>query len=457
MARSLVPSILLALLLGLGAAPVGAEIRDNSELNYSLETPPGWTWDDKKAAWEKDKVVDAARRVLDKIEGGKPAQGQGAQAHLSVMDPPAGATLETLAADAAQREFVLRLFAGASAPPTVEVEDTIVKGANGTVPAKRLVVKGPTLNLQGAEGPARALLLLALAKGKLYRLRLVAYMTEHDDAGLSYDLDAIDNNFQIPDVAEVKPKGEPGKPPPDGHEPGKPPGEPGHPPEEPHAEDVGDENEETVVELKEVFLKYVKPKKLRSKAIDKKAQPNAVIFIESNDRDGSCQVLLNAYENGRVVDGVQQGNQDIQKWNTTSWYQWLTAALPAGELVTYAWPKNRNTATFLTLPLWDKQIMVAETPKKRPADPNAGEIIKKLKMVEEAEGKLGDVKPIQAFRGVIKGNRERVGHERTLRFSWSTNKWTYMLSVVFGREGLVKYGEPVQKLLGSIELMSDRR
>lgn len=451
MARLAAALPLLAVLL-LGAAPAAAEIRDNPELNFSLEIPPGWTWDERKPAWEKDKIVEAARRVLDKLEGGKPAQGQGAQLHLSVLDAPTGATLETLAADDKQREFVTRLFAGEGTPPTVQVEETIVKGENGTAPAKRLVVKGTSFNLQGVEGPCRAQLLLTIARGKLYRLRLVAFHTEHDDAGLAYDLDAIDNNFQIPNVAEAKPKPEPGKPP-EGQEPGHPPGEPGHPPEEQPAAPEGDEAEEKAIELKEVLLKYVKPKKLKSAEIDAKKNPSMVIMIENNDRDGSCQIVLNAYENGKIVDGVQQGNQDIQKWITTSWYQWLTATLPAGELVTFAWPKNRNNATFLTLPLWDKQLMVAETPKKRPADPNSGEIIKKLRMVEEAEGKLGEVKPIQAFRGSIRGNRERVGPERTLRFAWTTTKWTYMLSVVFGRDGLVKYGEPVQQLLGSIQLI----
>ncbi len=440
--------LLAAVLCALTAVLIGAamaEILSSKTHNYSLETPTGWTRVSPLPSWEKDGIVDGSKRLLEKLYDGKPAKGQAAQMHFSVVAAPEGKTLAELCADPVQREFVMRVFGAPTEWPAVETEETTIKGENGDAKALRLIAKGTSLNLQGEPGPCRALLLMSLVKKTLYRLRLVAWTTQHDDEGLGSDLDAIDINFQLLDVQEEKTKTpRPGEPKggvgPDGAEDPE-----AGPPE-------GDAGEEKVVEDDLQGWRFVKPKRLATREIDKETYPYVIAMLAANDRDGSVDVMLSAYPNGLIVNGQQAPDQDIRKWITTSWWQVLLANHPDGALETYDWPAVRPTATFLTLPKFDKPFMIAETPKKRDLEASAGDIEKKFRMVESVKGRLGKEKAGEAWRGVCKGNRPRLGIEITLRYAWRTPKFTYMLNISLGRDALPRYGAAVEQFLGSFEL-----
>ncbi len=441
-------ALLTALLAGLTAVLSGAataEILSSKTHNYSLETPTGWTRMTALPSWEKDGIVDGSKRLLDKLYDGKPAKGQAAQMHFSVLAAPEGKTLAELAADPVQREFVMRVFGAAADWPAVETEETTIKGENGDAKALRLIARGTSLNLVGDPSPCRALMLMALVKKKLYRLRLVAWTTQHDDEGLGSDLDAIDINFQLLDVQEEKVKVPP---------PGDPKGGVGpdgaEDPEAGTAE--GDAGEEKVVTDDLQGWRFVKPKKLMTREIDKETYPYVVSMLGANDRDGSVDIMLSAYPNGLIVNGQQVPDQDIRKWITTSWWQTLLANHPDGALETFDWPPVRPTETFLVLPKFDKPLMIAETPKKRDLEAGAGDIEKKMRMVESVKGKLGKEKAGEVWRGVCKGNRPRLGPEITLRYAWRTPKFTYMLNISLARDALPRYGAAVEQFLASFQL-----
>lgn len=435
--------LVLALLTvaALGGAPLAAETLSSKEHNYSIELPPGWTREGMKPSWDKDHIVDGARRLVEKLFDGKPAKGQGAQMHFSVLPAPEGKSLADLAADPAQREFMLRLFGVSSAWPAVEVEETTIKGeVGGETQGVRLVAKGTALNLQADPGPCRAYLILALVKKRLYRLRLVAFTSPHDDEGLSSDLDAIDINYQLLDVSEEKPKEARPAAPKEG--------------EDPNAEEPmeGDAAEEKVVQDDLQGWRFTKPKKIATKEIDKETYPYVVSMLEANDRSGSVSFMLSAYPNGLVVNGRVAPDQDIRKWITTSWWSTVLANHPDGPVSTFAWPSNRPNQTFLVMPNFEKEIVIAETPKKRELEPSQGDIEKKFKMAEPVKGTLGKEKAGEAWRGVFKGNRPRIGQEITLRYTWRTARFTYMINIAIARDGLQKYGPVMDQLLRSFEL-----
>jgi|GEM_PF-4562649 len=443
MPRPLMIAALLGAVTAMLPGAAAADVLSSKTHNYSVETPTGWVREAPKPSWDKDGVVDGARRLLEKRYDGKPAKGQAAQMHLSVLPAPEGKTLADLAADPLLREFLTRIFGAPEQAPAVETEETVIKGENGDASALRLITKGSSTNLQGDAGPCRALMLMTVVKKKLYRLRLVAWTTQHDDEGLGSDLDSIDINFQILDVQGEKVKGAR----PDG------PGADGKGPD--GADDApaeGDSAEEKEVKDDLQGWRFVKPKKLATREIDKESYPYIVSMVGANDRDGSVDITLSAYPNGLIMNGQQVPDQDIRKWITTSWWQILQANHPDGALETYDWPPFRPTASFLVLPTFDKPFMIAETPKKRDPEPSAGDIEKKFRMVESVKGMLGKQKAGEAWRGVCKGSRPRVGPEITLRYAWRTPKLTYMLNISFARDALPRYGAPVEQLLKSFEL-----
>jgi len=434
-------ALLLVLLPWLGAvpAPAGAEILSSKERNYSVEVPDGWTRESVKPSWEKDGIVDGAKRLLDKTYDGKPARGQGAQVHVSVLPAPEGKTAAELAEDPAQREFLMRMFGAQADWPKPELAETTVKGeTGGEVTGVRLTAKGTGLNLQAEAGPCHGMLVLLVLNKRLYRLRLVAWTTQHDDESLKSDIDSIEINFMLIDAAAEKVKGP---------RPEMPPGT------EPEEEKLpGDAGEEKVVEDEAQGWRFKKPRLLETKEIDKEVYQYAVSSLEANDRNGSVSVMISVYPNGLVTNGQKVPDQDIRKWVTTSWWGYFLANHPEGAIQTFDWPSNRPNQSFLVLPLFEKPIMVAETPKKRDLEPSSSDLEKK-RIAEGVKGTIGKEKAGEAWRGVLKGSRPRVGDEVTVRYGWRTPRFTYMINISFARDGHVKYGPAVAALLQGFEIL----
>lgn len=431
--------LLLPLLLAAGATRAGAEILSSKEHNYSIELPAGWARESLKPSWEKDGIVDGAKRLLDKTYDGKPARGQGAQVHVSVQPAPEGKTAADLAQDPAQREYLLRMFGAQSGWPAPELDETTVKGeTGGEVVGVRLTAKGTGLNLQAEAGPCQAMLVLLVLNKRLYRLRLVAWTTQHDDESLKSDIDSIEINFMLIDATAEKVKGP---------RPELPPSA------EPEEEKLpGDAGEEKVVQDEAQGWRFKKPRLLETKEIDKETYQYAVSILEANDRAGSVSLMVSVYPNGLVTNGQKVPDQDIRKWVTTSWWGYFLANHPEGAIQTFDWPSHRPNQSFLVLPTWEKPVMVAETPKKRDLEPSSSDLEKK-RVAESVKGMLGKEKPSEAWRGVLKGSRPRVGDEVTVRYGWRTARFTYMINISFARDGHVKFAAPVAAMLQSFEIL----
>ena len=441
--------LLLGGLLGWGPGSAGAESIDTKGGNFVVDIPPDWKRQEDASTWEKDKIVAGAKRVLSKLDDGKPANGHGGQMHLSITDAPAGKTLAEIAADPAQQEFLLRLYAK---PPEVRSEATKIKDINVALetPAVRLIASGTAMSDAGTELPCVGLMVVAVVNKRLYRLRLFAWITPGDAEQLRTDLDSIDMGFAFIDL--TPPKGE--KPPKgDGPKDGPPPGdEPKPPPEE--AKPVGDSDEEKEIVNVVQGWKAKKPKKLATEEINHSENEFRQVFLRGNDTMGSCDITLDVYPNGMIQDGRKVPDQDIRRFMTTSFWQTIVASYPKGALETFAWPRVKG-GHFLVLPTFDapRVMFDADDPRPKVEDVDADMVLKKLKFSEEVRNpSVGRYKCQQAYRGVVKGNREREGHEFTMRYSWKTDGFTFFLYVTIRKEGMKRYLEPARQFLDSIEV-----
>lgn len=431
----------LLLLCGPGSPPrAEAEEIFSKEDNYSLVLPTGWTKTQPGAGWEKDGIKVGARRLLEKLDDGKPAQGEGAQMHLSRVPAPEGKSLADLGADPAQREFLLRFYGKPEAWPVPESEETKVKGeGEGEIPAWRLSVEGKSVNpVSQSESKCYGHLLLVLTKKHLLRLRLLAWTTPDDAEGLHYELDRIWLDFQVIDASVEKPKEV------------RPQDPEGAPPED---QPEGDSAEDKVVANKLQGWSFTKPKGLVSRALNKVKNPYTEAAVGGNDRAGYAEMVLSVYPNGLVVDGRQQAPQDIRKWCTTSFWQQVLGLCPGGALETFPWPRQKPNGTFLTLPDLSKPEVLVAADKKRPVDLDEGDLLKKPRVAEEAKGTLGDQRVSEAYRANLRGNRKDAGgHEVTMRFAWRTPKYTYMLSATIGRDGEKRFAPLLRTVLESFEI-----
>jgi len=421
-----------------------AELLESSDLNYEIETPPGWTRLPADETWPKYDIVVGSIRQLDELKNGQAADGEGGLLHLAMTDAPKEKTLDDYAADPEVRGFLLKRFADDPAQwPKVKVAtDKYEDGMEVRV----LTTDGTSPNLKGRKSPTRAVLILAKAKGKLYKLRLYAWHSEFDAEGLKDDLDVIEMNFIIPDLREEVPKET---------EEGRPP--------EPEDEDTaptGDAGEEKVVKDELVGWKLVKPVGIKTKDdFDKDKFGDVVAWFEDSDQVGSYQVIFYVIPRGRRNENNQQvPDPNLKEWGLDKWWAPFDNDHPDGPIHTYKWPKRSKT--FLTLPDWEQEVVVFSEPRKRPKKPLdvKAKDLEKLGVAEKVKNdKLGEEKTIEAYRGVLSGNRPHFGREWVMRYIWGTSRLTCYVVVSITRDGRMKWTDKIQKLLESIEMTGRAR
>ena len=446
------PPIAFGLLLAVLVIPppgsvARADLIEDQDLNYEIETPPGWVRLPRQDSWGDYGIVVGAVRELEKLkDDSTPAKGEGGWLHLAISDLPEGKTLQDMGKDEEVRRFLMRRFdEQASKWPDVSmVCDKYDSGMEVCI----LTAEGKAPNLQGKEAPVRAVMILSTAKKKLFQLRLYAWHTEFDAEGLKGDLDMIEMGFDIPDLRAAPEKEEPGQ---------RPPAE-GEPEDAPE----GDEGEEKVFEDKLVGWKIVKPVGIKSsETYDKEKFGDVVVWFEDNDHVGSYQFIFYVIKRGRQnpVTGLAIPDTQLRTWGLEGWWPSFHRDHPNGPVRNWAWP--RKSKTFLTLPDWEKERIVFAEPKKRPPKPGkigASDLIKKLKVAEKAKGdKLGKEKVIEGYRGVMGGNRERSGREIVVRYVWGTPRLTCFISISLSRDAPMKWSEGIQKMLESIEMTGRHR
>ncbi len=432
----LVP-VVLALSVVVLAPTSSSEARewDSDEHNVLLIVPdePGaWAWLNPTSTWGKQGIVKGASRYLDKLKSGKSATYEGGIVHLYKLPATEETTLDTICSDAETRAKLLKRFEGS---PEVEITDTKL---NDDLPAKLLIVEGKARNKLGEPTPAQGRMLITVARGFVYLLRMYVWHTEYDDEGLKIDLDYIEGEFMIKKT-KAKEK-TPEKPPKD-------------PVAGPAAED--DEGKEEEVQLREQLFRLTKHKKINQKEV---TDDSMLLFFEDVDSHGWYQIILYATKNGRVINGVKAPDENIKKGITETWWKNFSANHPDGELWTFRWPKRMKAPTFITLPdLSDDARKIVSKKGKRPIAPKASDMIKKMKFIQKVKDKqLGKKYRVgEPYRGVLQGNRPRAGKETVLRFAWRTAFFSFRLIVTVGGQAYDKWGDAIRSTLESMHHYKD--
>ncbi len=421
------------------------ELLVSEELNFEIETPPGWTRLPADESWSPHGIVVGSIRELDRLKDASPAKGEGGELYLAITDAPAGKTLDDLAADPEVRGFLLKRF---DVDPAKWPEVTVAAGTNEDgLETRILQADGEAPNLEGRKAPVRAVLILAKAKGKLCKLRMYAWHSEHDAEGLKADLDFIEVHFRIPDLGEEPPEETPGGGPPDG-------GDEANAPE-------GDEAVEREVEDEVVGWRLVKPVGIRTREeYDKQKYKDVAVWFEDSDPVGSYQIILYVVERGRRDENNRvMANIPLKAWALDRWWPEFDEAHEDGPVHTYGWP--RRSKSFLTLPDWGNERTVFSEPRKRPPTPldvDGNDLIRRYKVAEKIKNqKVGKTKPNGGYRGVLAGNRELVGREWVIRYVWDTPRLTCYLVISITRDGRKKFSDRIQSLLESIEMTDPAR
>jgi hypothetical protein len=416
--------------------PAHAKLWDGGEQKCELtipDDPAPWDWLPVDSAWSKYGIVVGAERRVKELKDGNKAEGQGGQLHLAIRPAPEGATLDSLAKDSGLNEFLTVRFTKITEKVRV-TEGTL----NDDLPTRVLRVAGVCNNLAGKEAPCVGVMVLCLAHGKLYLLRMYAWSTEFDAEGVRDDLDWIEvNGLTIVDAKSANPEGEGEGPP------------PAVTPDEPEEEGV-----EEKLEFETHNLVLVKHPKVTQVELDRDETRQDVLFkFGANETKGGYNVTLYAFP---VVGGQQRANLPNQVG--LSFYEEFLNSHSAGDIYVFPWPKKPTTTkekTFLTLPdLSEGERKVISDAKRKKPDPEAslGDL-DKMGVYESPKVKnVGDEfkAPGPTHRAVLGGNLEGVGEHVALKYGWYSNDFDFVLYVWFTREGYMKYGEGVRATIESI-------
>ena len=418
------------------------EAHERMKTNWEWELPYGWEKLSPVGNWDKLGIIAGATRELKELKSGDEAKGEGGLAHISVIRAPEEMTIDQIAKDEDQQGFLMKRF-GSSRSKWPEID--IVGGKfeeTDELEYRILTAEGEANNLKGKKAPTKGVMILFLWRGILLRVRMYAWYAEHDDEGMKDDLDFIEAQFWIFDRS-TDPAARP---------PTEAPVENGG--EEIPEGDRGDIDEEKVIDNIAEGWRLVKPVGIKSKEDWDRDQWEYVrVWFEDNDRNGSYQIILSAFRKGRIVNGVRAPDVDLRDWITTKWYPVWTANHTGGIMQTFKWPRKRPS--FITLPDFEKPIMIFEKPNRRPAEAKYKDMFS-WKAAEKVKGwKLGEVKPNEAYRGCLSGNRDRVGPETNLRFAWGSASHSFELTISLARDPLMRWEEPIRQLLESIEIIKD--
>ncbi len=421
---------------------------DNEEHNVFMEipeTPYKWGWSQAQGAWAKAGIVRGAERILKTLKNGDPATGEMAFMQLMVRKAEEDSTLADVCEDATTTKKLMYVFGAKDKWPELEIDKEYKDSKNH--PGYFFEAKGPGTNPRdGKAGLCLARMVVTMARGKVYFLRMYAFMTEYDEEQLELDLTMVADGFHLLNIQEAPKEGESGATPREGEKP-------------PVPVDPEDDRKEEKIDFREYQLKLTKHKALDVKEPDG-ADESLILKMEGSIQGGYYSIYLYATKNGQIIDGVQAPNADIQKWMTVSWWTNFNANHPDAELYTYKWNKA-ETPTFITLPdlTEENRKHFAGGKKKRPIEVRASDMIKKLKVVEKVKkpktiGKR--YKVVEPYRGIMTGNRPRFGRETIARFAWRTTNHSYRLFVTIGGDvAYAKWGKAIRSTLESMAFYKD--
>ncbi len=450
-------ALLLGVVLGilvLDPTPADAKEWDSPKDNVVLnipDAPSPWEWLSYNDQWPKLGIIKGARRALTKLKrGGKPADGHGALMHLAVRKAAEGLTLQAAAEDADIRSFLLARFKGTEGE--IESEEVTVESGSSKDGHPGIVLRttGKANNLKAKTVDCTGYLLISIARGKLYLLRMYAFPTPDDDDCLVLDLDGLEyNGMRLINTKEDKQAEGPPKKGADGD--GEKKGE----------DEKEEAREDEVLENRAQRWRITIDKKLLRQEITDEEKKDFFMELKLSDYDarGGYSLYVYAPPTIQYIDGVQGSPPNLIKWITSDWWQTFTVNHPKGDLSTYKWPRSPSTKgakTFLTLPdMSDEKTkrVVIKDGKKRPIEVDAADMFKKLGFCEKVKGQIGKKgKVSEAVRGVMSGVRPRTpGEETIFRWAFRGRAHSYRVFVVLWGQGYMKWGDALRKTLESWE------
>lgn len=427
-------------------------VKDNVVLSI-VDDPSPWTWMNFNAAWAKSHIVKGATRELKKLKSREPVDGQGALLHLAILDAEEDMKLDNLAENAMVKDFFFKRFKGSEEDVESETFE-IDSGSNSEGhPALVIRAKGTASNLKAKKANCTGILVLTLARGKLFMLRMYAFPTEFDDESLIGDIDYMETNALR--LINTRPKG-------DGKETAKPPangGGDGNPEGEATPEE---EREDVVLEFRAQKWRITIDKKLDKQEITEDEKKDYFLRLKYSgaDQHGSYVFYVYGLPNTQYIDGVLAPQPDLALWMSQTWWNTFTTNHPKGDIFTWKFPKKPEgkNPTFLTVPYFENEknrLYVVKGKQKRPVEVSKPEMTKKLKAVGKPKknkiGKRG--KGGEALRGVLQGKRPRTqGLETVIRYAFRSPSHSYRVFVIFTGEGYKKWGKAIRKTLESWEL-----
>ncbi len=437
--------LLLSALLSWGARPAAAEkVKEDVANNYVLSIPDSWRWIDGGADWAKYGIRARGVRELEAFKRtgvGKP-EGQGGEVVVSILDAPAGKSLDEIAKDPQTVQFLMGRFGEDSTKwPAVESEKTTVPAEDGgEVPGILLSATGEARNLKAAlNKKSRGALVLLVVRKKLFRVRMYAWPSEWDDEGLKDEITEIELSLKVLVSKEEK---EPTPKPPASDEP------PG--PDDPSLQ--GDDGKEVPYGNDVQHWKIVKPAGIKVKEIDKDAQPNQMLYFEDVAKDGSAsyQVFLNVFSLVTVDAAGGRHEGDMRQRIAGDWWKQFVASHPEGGVSTLDWVKKTKNRTFITIPDDSEPLKtLVKSGEKRPPEMDYAALEDKRVIERIKNAKLGKGDLADAYRGMLVGNRARTGRDIVMRFFFKTTTHAYEMTVTLTGDVLKAHGEKLQKLLES--------
>lgn len=418
-----------------------AAVFTSEEHNCEFKIPDtpaaaAWSWQPIDGGWAKYGIVKGAERRVSTLKNGQPASGQGAMAHLAVRDLPAEATLESVVADAATREFLRARF--------TQVEGDFKVGDNtleGGIPTKILSLEGKATNFGGVESMCKGVMLICVHRARMYFLRMYAWPSDkYDQEGVVSDLDFMEmDGLRLLDTKEAA---KPEAPPPSEEGDGA-------------VDEPPTTGKEERIELETHEIVLVKPARLDRLEEEEKEEDKIILYLSGSHDDSSYHVVLYAYPAG---DGKTTRTTDPSELVGVGFYRSFLENHPGGAIYKFPFPKKPTAAkvkTFLLLPeLTPEARKVVFDDKKKKRDPEASRSdIEKLGFYESPKDKFvgAEFKSVgPTHRAVMSGNAERYGDQTILKYGWQSTWGTFVLHVAFTRDGYEKWGNEVRALLESI-------
>ena len=487
-------SVAIALLAAgaASAAPPDEVFREpgDGKLNYRLVAKGTWTFKPPSDALRKEGVVEVGERALETLADGKtPGEGRGGRLMLAVTDLPkdvpatyedavyrwqlAMAKLKQLAAvvsneaveqqraaaqkdaddaravfqkdlaDIAARDDVRRLLLqrfGASPSEwpetTVDADKVTIAGITAEdpeVPAAIVEARGDAGNLAGQPMPCRAEMVVAIVRGKLYRLAIWAWTTPRDREGVwRGDVEFIKNSFGIPKSSAMPSR--------------ESAGAAAAAAAPVSASGPSDETEVKPVDnLLTEGWKATKPAGLRTVPPDptKTDRPPYSLHLESTNRQLVLTLEVKRSDE-RDDAGNPVGEFDARGYLVRGFPGYLSTH-SKGSLESFDWPKNPRS--FLALPNLEEPHPVKRPPPDKKKDWDWGEL-EKAKIVNEADNVLlGKHKLRNTYRMGIKGVRDGTGPDLLLRWTFALGVRSYVLTVIGYQEGTIRENKDVLEAL----------